>query len=108
MRRLSDLLALSVDRPEVLRASRAQPIVRRWKEFAGPVLGERCVPDRYDHGTLWIAAKGNAWEQELRFQKDRILAMMNEAAGEELFTQMRIGTRPPRRDWEAAPDPLKD
>ena len=100
MRRLGDLLGSAVDRSEVLRAARAQRIIRKCPEFVGPVLAEKCLPDRYDHGTLWVGAVGNAWAQEIRFQADTILDRMNEAAGERLFIKMRVGTRPVQREWK--------
>lgn len=104
MKKLSDMLGESIGRPEVLRASRAQRVLREWADIVGEQLAQRCVPDRYVRGTLWIAASGNAWAQELRFQAETILARLNERAGEELFTSLRIGTRPPRRDWDSVDD----
>lgn len=98
-RLLSELLDQALNRPEVLRTSRAQRVMRLWVEVVGPSLAERCVPDRFDKGTLWIAASGNAWAQEIRFHKDTILARLNELASESLFHDMRVGTRPPRKDF---------
>jgi hypothetical protein len=93
------MLEFALGRPDVLRASRAQVIIRRWPEVVGATLAIKCVPDRYDKGVLWVAAEGNAWAQECRFQMAAILTRLNDLAGEELFTQLRVGTRPPKRDW---------
>ena len=98
-RLLGDILGSALNRPEILRTSRAQRVMRLWVEVVGPALSERCVPDRFEKGTLWVAASGNAWAQEIRFHKEMILTKMNELAGENLFLDMRVGTRRPRKDF---------
>jgi hypothetical protein len=99
MKKLGDVLPVAFDRPEILRAGRAQRVIRLWKEIVGDTVGQHSVPDRYEHGTLWVAATGNAWAQEIRLMKTEVLTRLNAAAGETLFEQIRVGTRPPRRDW---------
>ncbi len=77
--------------------ARAQRAMRHWEEVVGPLLSERSVPERYQEGTLWVAAKGPAWAQELRMRKDQVLQRLNEIAAEQgLFQDMRVGVRPPR------------
>lgn len=93
------MLGESLQRPELLRAARAQTVLRHWPEVVGEFLASKCVPDNYDHGTLWIAATGSAWAQEIRMQKNEIVQKLNEFAGENLFDNLRVGTRPPRREW---------
>ncbi|MBL8039917.1 MAG: DUF721 domain-containing protein [Chthonomonas sp.] len=99
MKKLGDVLPRAFDRPEILRAGRAQRVIRQWATIVGDTIGQHSVPDRYEHGTLWIAASGNAWAQEIRLMKTEVLKRLNEAAGETLFEQIRVGTRPPRRNW---------
>jgi predicted nucleic acid-binding Zn ribbon protein len=99
MRKVADMLGDSLGRPEVLRAARAQKVLRHWPEVVGDFLSSKSVPDRFERGTLWVAATGSSWAQELRMQKEEILAKLNGYAGEKLFDNMRVGTRPPRRDW---------
>ncbi|MBL8048621.1 MAG: DUF721 domain-containing protein [Chthonomonas sp.] len=94
------MLGDSVAQAEVLRAARAQQILRHWPEVVGEFLASKCVPDRFERGTLWIAASGSAWAQELRLQQADILAKLNAYAGTSLFLALRIGTRTPRRTWE--------
>lgn len=58
-------------------------------------MATRSFPDRYDHGTVWVAVTGSAWAQELRMQKDQILARLTERASEpNLFINVRFGVRP--------------
>jgi hypothetical protein len=46
-----------------------------------------------------VAATGSAWAQELRFMQDTILDRLNRLAGEpDLFQELRVGARTPRRD----------
>jgi predicted nucleic acid-binding Zn ribbon protein len=68
--------------------------MRRWPEIVGPILAKHSHPERYDRGTLWIAASGSAWAQELRLGQELILGRLNEAVGETLFTGIRVGVRP--------------
>lgn len=107
LRRVQDLLEGAVERPEVLRAARAQRALRHWPEAVGPLLAEKAQPDRYDHGTLWVATSGSAWAQEIRLRQETILARLNQLAGERsLFLQLRAGVRPARRAWTTdAPRP---
>lgn len=82
-------------RPEVVKKGLALAVLREWAELMGPTIAEHAVPDRFENGTLWLAATGSAWAQEIRFQKDRILEKLNESAGQKVFLALRIGTRRP-------------
>jgi predicted nucleic acid-binding Zn ribbon protein len=89
------MLKPALGRDEVLRAARAQRILREWPSIVGPAMATRSFPDRYDHGTVWVAVTGSAWAQELRMQKDQILTRLTERAGEpNLFINLRFGVRP--------------
>lgn len=102
MRPLQQMLPQVVDRKEVLRAARAQIVLRRWEEFVGPALAERSLPDRYEAGTAWVAVESSAWAHELRMRGEVILDRLNEAAGERLFEKIRFGVRP-RKGLPATP-----
>lgn len=109
LRRLQDLLEGAVDRPEILRAARAQRVLRQWNEVVGPLLADKVQPDRYDHGTLWVAAVGSAWAQEIRLRQDTILERLNQLAEERsLFLQIRAGVRPARKAWKPTDRHRKD
>ncbi|MBS1709077.1 MAG: DUF721 domain-containing protein [Armatimonadetes bacterium] len=97
MKRLSDVLPGALASPELLKAARAQMVMRRWEEAVGPFLAAKCVPDRYDHGTLWVAAAGSAWAQELRMRRLQVTDVLNTMARENLFTDLRVGVRRPRQ-----------
>lgn len=97
MRKLSFVLPEAIDRKEVLRAARAQRIVRDWKGIVGEVLAEKSRPDRFDRGTLWIAVTGSAWAQELRMLTPQLLEKIAAASGDaNLVTELRFGVREPR------------
>ncbi len=94
MKRLSDILGSTMDSKEVLLAARAQRAMRDWENIVGPLLAEKTVPERFDHGTVWVSSSGSAWAQELRLRKETILQRLDEAAGEPgLFRDIRVGTR---------------
>lgn len=97
MKKISEILGLSIDDPSVMVAAKAQTVMRRWEEAVGPTLAEHSTPDRFEHGVVWVAASGSSWAQELRLRQTQILARLNAMAGEDdLFQKVRVGTRRPR------------
>lgn len=89
------MLSPAIGREEVLRAARAQRVLREWPSVVGDAMAKRSFPDRYDRGTVWVAVEGSAWAQELRMTKDRILEKLKELSGEPtLFKDLRFGVRP--------------
>lgn len=108
MKKLSEILGEVVERGDVLQGARAQQVLRRWPEVVGATLAEKSAPDRYSRGTLWVAATGSAWAQELRLQKDLILAKLNRMAGDTIFEDLRVGVRPPRKCFEGDLPPVDE
>lgn len=99
MKPIQNLMNATVMPPEVLRAARAISTMRKWELVVGNEMANRSWPERYDHGTLWVAVTGSAWAQELRMQKDEILARLNSLADEPgLFVNARFGVRPLKRE----------
>lgn len=93
--RIIDMIAAAVEDKEVLRAARAQRILRRWPEIVGDLLAEKSWPDRYDHGLVWVAVTDAAWAQEMRMIREGLLDRMRQMSGEpSLFTDLRFGVRP--------------
>lgn len=98
MNPIQNLLNSSVLPPEVLRAARAISVMKKWEQVVGADMAMRSWPERFDHGTLWVAVVGSAWAQELRMQKDEILGRLNTIADEPgLFLSVRFGVRPLKR-----------
>lgn len=94
MRKIGKLLKESIGRDEVLRAARANLVLKSWAQIVGSTLAQKSSPDRFDHGTVWVSVTGSAWAQELRMIKAAILQRLNGKAGEEgLFTDLRFGVR---------------
>jgi predicted nucleic acid-binding Zn ribbon protein len=97
MRKLSHVLPEAIARREVLKAARAQKILRAWPEIVGPVLAAKSQPDRFEQGTVWVCVQGSAWAQELRMLEPQILAKIAKACGDEdLVRELRFGVREPR------------
>ncbi len=111
MNPIQHLLNSTVIPPEVLKAARAISVMRKWEQVVGKDMANRSWPERYDHGTLWIAVSGSAWAQELRMQKDEILSRLNTIADEPgLFLNARFGVRPLKKKetGPAAEVPVSD
>ena len=97
MRKLSDVLVDSLGSSSILKAARAQIVLKAWPDVVGGTLSLHCKPDRYDHGTIWVSSSGSAWAQELRLRQEALLQRLNELAGEPgLFASIRVGVRPSR------------
>ena len=96
MRRLSEVMATAIVNPDVLVGARAQKVMRNWEEAVGSLLASKTSPDRFDHGTIWVASSGSAWAQEIRLRREEIVKRLNVMAGEELFKDIRVGVRAPR------------
>lgn len=95
MKPLKSILGPAIQSEEILRAARAQLVLRDWPIIVGVDMAGRSHPERYDRGTVWVAVEGSAWAQELRMIKDRILRRLEERAGESgLFHDVRFGVRP--------------
>lgn len=94
MRTVLSFLADVIARPEVMRHMRAKRVLREWPRIVGPLLAQHCIPERYDHGTVWIAVDNSVWAQELRMQQVRILQEFH-ALGPDgrLIQQLRFGVR---------------
>lgn len=95
MKKVENMLASALGRPEVLKMARAQIAMQKWGEVVGEALADKSFPDRYEKGTLWVVATGSAWAQEIRLRKEEIVKRLNDAAGEHsLFSDVRVGVRP--------------
>jgi predicted nucleic acid-binding Zn ribbon protein len=103
------MLKEAVARDEVLKASRAQQVLRDWDSIVGTGLASRSHPDRYDHGTVWVAVESSAWAQELRMSKETILAKLREKSSEGgLFQDIRFGVRPIHKDQPLINEPFDE
>lgn len=99
MKRLGDIINIAVDQKEILRAARAQAVSRQWIDVVGELLATKTSPDRFERGTLWVCATSTTWAQELRMREETVLQRLNELSNEKaLFTEIRVGVGPRRRD----------
>lgn len=88
------MLSDAIEQTDILRNARALNVLREWESIVGEGLAKRCAPDKFERGTLWVAAEGSAWAQEIRMIKGTIIKRINEAAHEGLCQDVRVGVRP--------------
>ena len=94
MRKMASIVPEAIGRDEVLKAGRAMHYLRQWPEIVGPLLASKSLPERFDHGTVWVAVTSPEWAQELRMHKSVILAKLRNSCGEtDLFKEIRFGVR---------------
>ncbi len=89
MRRLEDLMGDALGHRDVLLAARAQLALQHWPEAVGELLANKVIPDRFDHGILFVTSESSAWAQEVVMQRKVIINRMNELAGESLFKDIK-------------------
>lgn len=108
MKRIDRVLDFAFDQREIVKAAQVGQALRRWDEIVGEELARRSWPDRYEAGTVYVAAAGSAWSQELRMKKtlimDRIAQMLGTRA---LVSDVRFGVRklPSRPEAPTPPRP---
>lgn len=73
MRPAHELLPNAVRNKGILQGARAWKVLENWDEVVGPILAEKCWPERFEKGTVYIAVIGAAWVQELRLQQEIFL-----------------------------------
>lgn len=108
MKRIDRVLEFAFDQKEIVKAAKVGQALRRWDEIVGEELARRSWPDRYEAGTVYVAAAGSAWSQELRMKKtvimDRIAQMLGSRA---LVADVRFGVRKLPARPESVPLPPK-
>lgn len=96
MKRLSEVMGTAIADPTILEAMRAHRVMRNWESAVGGLLAAKTTPDKFEKGTVWVASTGSAWSQEIRMRREEIVSRLNQMAGENIFTDIRVGVRPPR------------
>lgn len=87
---IADALLKAFPSLEQLRAAKARATLKRWEEIVGGELGSQTHPEKFRDGTVIVHAQGSSWAQEIQMQKHKILKALNEAAGDELFHEIRF------------------
>lgn len=99
MERLSNILPQIWAAPAWRKGLKAARLLDRWEELVGEAVARAARPVGYARGTLTLEVSDHIWLQRLRFEEKRILSLLNKAAGEELFTRLRLTLR---RDFSPA------
>ncbi len=76
---------------------KAGRVLGRWAEIVGPAVARATRPRAFSQGRLWVEVEDSVWMTRLRFEERRLLKLLNEAAGERLFTSIRWVLA--RRPW---------
>lgn len=93
---MRSLIGKAVPRKEVYERLESRRITGDWATVVGEYLAARSAPEAFDHGLLTIAVSSAPWAQELRLRKAELLKRLNEAAGKDLFTDLKVNVRNPK------------
>lgn len=88
LRRLQDVLAAALGRPELVRLVRARKVWAQWQEVVGDNLAKKCAPEKFESGTLFVTVSSASWAQELRMHKQELLEKLNRI--ENVFDDIRF------------------
>lgn len=72
--------------------ARRMTISRAWRQAVGEQIANRTEPDSFRRGTLIVKAASAAWQNELVYLREGIIAKVNAALGGELVKELKIIT----------------
>jgi predicted nucleic acid-binding Zn ribbon protein len=64
--------------------------IAAWEKQMGPVVAKHTTELRIRNGLVTIRVSSSALRQELNFSKDKIIQIMNEAAGRVVVREVKI------------------
>jgi predicted nucleic acid-binding Zn ribbon protein len=93
-KRMSDIVAQIVQKKGYAQVRGAQAHHEAWKAAAGPNFAPVTEPGRITRGTLEVTAANSLVMQELSFEKERLLAAIQQALPDAKIKQLRfkVGT----------------
>jgi len=93
-KRMSDIVAQLVQKKGYAQVRAAQTHHEAWKTAAGPRFAPVTEPGKITRGTLEVTAANSLVMQELTFEKDRLLAAIQQALPDAKIKQLRfkVGT----------------
>jgi predicted nucleic acid-binding Zn ribbon protein len=89
-KRMSDVVAQLVQKKGYAQVRAAQAHHEAWKTAAGPRFAPVTEPGKINRGTLEVTAANSLVMQELSFEKDRLLAAIQQALPAAGIKQLRF------------------
>ncbi|HAA82100.1 MAG: hypothetical protein JG779_161 [Thermotoga sp.] len=65
-------------------------LLSEWDKIVGPVIARHTKVEKVENGTVYVVCDDSLWMTELSMQKDRLLKILNERSGRELFKDIRF------------------
>ena len=93
--RLRDLLGPFGQRLGLSDPAKTGLVWARWAETVGPAIAAHCSPSSLRDGLLRLRADSPAWATEVGYLGPEILRRINEMAGMELVTEVKVWVAPP-------------
>ncbi len=72
--------------------ARRLTIGRAWRQAVGEQIANRTEPDSFRRGVLIVKAASAAWQNELVFLREDIIAKVNAALGGEMVKELKVVT----------------
>ncbi len=72
--------------------ARRMTISRAWRQAVGEQIANRTEPDTFRRGTLIVRAASAAWQNELVYLREGIIAKVNQALGGDMVKELKIVT----------------
>ncbi len=91
MEKISFILEKAWQVPAWKKALKAGKILERWPEIVGEGIARAARPLGFARGVLTLEVRDHIWLQRLRFEERKILALLNQEAGDpSLFERIRF------------------
>ncbi len=96
MEAIGEVLKRVLRFPGALKRLKAWSVLSDWEKVVGRDVARRCRPVAYERETLTLAVEDPIWATALKYESQNILKLLNEAAEEPLFKEVRFVVRPRR------------
>jgi hypothetical protein len=93
--RLKDLLGPMGQRLGLRDPAQTGLVWSQWESIVGPGIAAHCRPSSLREGVLRLLAEGPTWATEVGYLAEEIKRKVNDAAGSQLVTEVRVWVAPP-------------
>ncbi len=90
LRPVQEILKKFLTTGKIAQKLRWAAVMKAWEEAAGPAIREQAFPQALTRGLLIVGVTSSSWQQELLFEKTRILEGLRERLKKEQIRDIRF------------------
>lgn len=85
-----DAMASTLGRLGLSEQAQRLRIAQHWSAAVGARIADRTLPHAFARGVLTVKVASSAWQNELTFLKEDIIARLNELLGQRLVRDLKV------------------